>query len=281
MGFKIGIIGLGLMGASLARALKGFRGAEIAGADTDAAVLEKARADGTVSRICGSAAEAVRGADLVILCVYAHHIPVIMRACADDFSPGAVISDICGVKGKLYRELAPLIPERADYVGIHPMAGKERDGFDNAAPDLYRGSGMIICPLPRTRPESVALMRELAEHIGSARIELSPLDKHDEIIAYTSDMMHISAAALCMDFHPDMTLAFTAGAFRDCTRVADINAPAWTELLMSNADNTIPVLDRYIRRLIELRDALSCGDDAALRGLLDLGGGNKRGMMKS
>jgi prephenate dehydrogenase len=250
------------------------------GTDTDAEVLEKARLDGTVSRAYDDAAEAVRGANLVIFCVYARHIPALMRRCADDFSPGVLISDICGVKSRLYDMLAPLIPEGASYVGIHPMAGKERDGFDNADPAIYKGAGMIICPLPRTKPGSVGLIRDLADHIGVTRIVVSPVDKHDEIIAYTSDLMHISAAALCMDFHPDMNLAFTAGAFHDCTRVADINAAAWTELLMANAANTAAALDKYIRRLNEVRGALTGGDEEELTRLLDLGGRNKREMLK-
>jgi prephenate dehydrogenase len=138
---------------------------------------------------------------------------------------------------------------------------------------------MIICPLPRTKPESVALMRDLAAYIGASRAIVSPIEKHDEIIAYTSELMHISAVALCMDFHPDMTLAFTAGAFRDCTRVADINAPAWTELLLSNAANTTAALERYIGRLTELRDAIKGKDADRLTDLLELGGVNKREML--
>ena len=282
MSFRIGIIGLGLMGASLASALKGFRGAEIVGTDTDAAVCAKAVAAGVVTQAYATAPQAVAGADLVVLCVYAHHIPALMAQCREYFKAGAVVSDICGVKSELYAALLPQLPPQIDYVGIHPMAGKERDGFDNADPAIYRGSGFIVCPLPGTQPGSIALVQELALHIGvnSARMAVAPYDKHDAIIAYTSDLMHIAATALCMDYHPDMSSAFTAGAFRDCTRIADINAPAWTELLMSNRDHVGAALDSYIAALVYIRQALAQQDSAGLCALLARGGENKRGMLQ-
>jgi prephenate dehydrogenase len=202
-----------------------------------------------------------------------------------------VVTDICGVKSGLYKKLAAILPDDAndannagqaeyiDYVGIHPMAGKERDGFENADPEIFKGSGMIICPLPSTRPESVELMKELAGPVGATRLCVSPPEKHDEIIAYTSDLMHISAAGLCMDYPEEMTLAFAAGAFRDSTRVADINAEAWTELLLDNHINTIKCLDRYMESLQRLRRCLAEEDAAKLFRLLSLAGDNKREML--
>jgi prephenate dehydrogenase len=279
MGFRVCVVGLGLMGGSLAMALRGFREAEIVGADTDPAARRKALEAGAVQAAYGGAADAAAGAELVVFCVYAHHIPGLLKACGPVLAPGAVLSDICGVKTPLYRELEPLIPEGADYVGVHPMAGRERDGFDNADGALYQNTGFLITPLPRTQPSSVALMEELAAHIGAARVAVSSPAAHDAIIAYTSDLMHIAAAGLCADFHPDMTLAHTAGAFRDCTRIADINAAAWTELLLSNAGNTLRELDRYMNSLTQIRRALAERDEAALYALLGRAGRHKREML--
>jgi len=279
MPFRVSVIGLGLMGGSLAYALKGFHDAEIVGANRSHATREKAVGAGAVARAYADAAEAVKGASLVVFCVYPSQIPELMRACAPHFMPGAVVTDMCGVKTRLYEKLTPLLPEHIDYVGIHPMAGKERDGFDNACPELYRGTGFIITPLPRTRPSSVELMREMAEYIGVARIaEITP-ERHDEIIAYTSDLMHMASAGLCVDFHPDMTLAYTAGAFRDCTRIADINAKAWCELLMANRENALYELDRYMENLSWIREALVHRDQMTLTDLLQRAGDNKREML--
>jgi prephenate dehydrogenase len=266
------------MGASLGYALRGFRGARRLGTDRQAGVCRRAEEAGAVdsASVCP---DDVLGADLVVFCVYAHHIPPLLADRADALRPGAVVTDICGVKSGLYARISALLPTGVDYIGIHPMAGKERDGFENAAPDLYRGAGLIICPLASTKPESVALMREMARHIGVAHLAVAPPDRHDAVIAYTSDLMHIAAAGLCMDYHPEITSAFTAGAYRDSTRVADINADAWTELLLDNRVHTQVWLDRYIENLRRIRAALADGDADALRELLARAGQNKREML--
>lgn len=280
MGFTIGIFGLGMMGASLARALRGFMGARIVGADVREEVCLRAAGSGTVDEAHTDPSRAIRGADLVIFCVYAHHIPALIRENRAAFKPGAVLCDICGVKSGLYAKLEGLLPAHTDYVGVHPMAGKERDGYENADEAIYKDSGFIICPLSSTRPETVKLMRELADYIGANRVCVTAYDKHDEIIAYTSDLMHIAAAALCMDYHPDMAAAFTAGAFRDCTRIADINAGAWAELLTDNRENTRAWLDTYIENLQKIRQTLVEGDEDGLRILLARAGANKREMLR-
>jgi prephenate dehydrogenase len=279
MGYRISVIGLGLMGASLAGALKGFRDASIVGADVQDDVCRKAMSGGVVDEAFTDAGMAIKDADLVVFCVYAGQIPPLAAANFSAFKPGAVVTDICGVKSGLYARLDGLLPENIDYVGIHPMAGKERDGFDNADPAIYKNTGFIICPLPSSRQENVGLMRELAEYIGAARLAVVPPAEHDAIIAYTSDLMHIASAGLCIDYHPDITPAFTAGAFRDCTRVADINAGAWTELLLDNREHTLRRLDGYIDSLRRIRDALKDGDEAGLFSLLERAGTNKREML--
>ena len=279
MSYRICVAGLGLMGGSLAFALKGFRDAEIVGLDSSPAVRAKALEAGAVVFATDEACQAVRGADLVVFCVYPRHIPALLSTCAPYLKPGAVLSDICGVKTGLYETIAPLIPEEVDYVGVHPMAGRERDGFENADPELYQGTGFLITPLPSTQPSAVSLMQELAAHIGASRVEVVAPRQHDAIIAYTSDLMHIAAAGLCMDYHSDMTRTYTAGAFRDCTRIADINAPGWCELLLANRDNTLAALDRYIDNLSRTRDALAHRDETTLSRLLEQAGANKREML--
>ena len=278
-GYKIAIVGLGLMGGSLAFALRGFKDARIVGADTRPDVCGEAKRRGAVDEAYADAAPAMEGADLVIFCVYARHIPAIIESSRDVLRPGAVLADICGVKGGLYKELEGMLPAGTDYIGIHPMAGKERDGFENADPAIFKDTGFIICPLPSTRPQSIELMRELAGHIGATRACVSRADKHDEVIAYTSHLMHLAAAGLCLDYHGDVVPAFTGGAFRDCTRVANVNAEAWAGLLLDNRQNVLERLDIYMECLQKLRLCLAEGDEEGLRALLELAGGNKREML--
>ncbi len=245
--FKIAVIGLGLIGGSFAYALRGFQEAFISGADVDREVLKKALEKGAVDYASDDIADVVKDADLVIFGVYPHHLTEILKKYGGYFKAGAVITDVCGVKTHLYKIIEAYIPDSVDYVGIHPMAGREVDGFDNANGNLFKETGFIIVPLPSTKPESMALMKKMATYIGASRIAVSHPVEHDGIIAYTSDLMHISASGLCMDFHPNMSLAFTAGAYRDCTRIANINPALWTELLLENSENILVHLDQIYR----------------------------------
>lgn len=279
MDFKITVVGLGLMGASLAQALQGFKNARITGVDNNPQVLEIARERQMVHHCTPDIVEGIQDADLVIFCVYAHHIPALLAQCQHHLKPGAVVSDICGVKHTLYQKILPGLPGHIQYIGVHPMAGGERDGIAFARADLYRGSGFLICTTGDTSPASIALAEEMGRHIGAVRMKTVPYQEHDAIIAYTSDLMHISAAALCLHTHPQMDLTFTAGAFRDCTRIADINANAWTELLLDNQAHVLEVLGRYIQDLGSMHTAIQNQDAPALEQLLQQAGDNKREML--
>ena len=279
MAFEICIVGLGLMGASMAQALKDFKSARITGVDTNPDVLEKALKEEMVHAATAEITSGAASADLIVFCVYARHIPALLQSCAGHLKPGVVLTDICGVKQDLYDKILPNLPGNAIYVGIHPMAGRERDGIENATASLYQNSSMLICPTEVSSPASIALMDALARHIGCVRVRHVSCSQHDAIIAYTSDLMHIASAGLCIHFHPDMDQSFTAGAFRDCTRIADINATAWTGLLLENRQNVLTCLGVYIEDLGRIKAAIEGGDATALAELLESAGRNKREML--
>lgn len=276
--FRITIVGLGLIGGSMAKALKGFRNAQIAGVENNPKSAERALADGTVSKIYENAGEAAANSDLILLCVYPHHIIEFMTEHAKQLGKGTIISDVCGTKTHLYRQIEPLIPEGVEYIGIHPMAGKEIDGFENAEASLFQNASLILTPLPESGTEAVSLMEELASYIGS-RYTITSAQLHDDIIAYTSDLMHISATALCMDYHPEMNSFFTAGAFRDCTRIANINPTLWSELLLMNDEYILPHLKTYIAYLQKMETAIAQRDKNGLYELLERARVNKKEML--
>jgi len=279
MKYTVGIVGLGLMGASLALALRGFKDACIMGADLDELVCRRAEHAGVVHKATTDTAQVMEQADLLVFCVYGRHIPGILKTHAKRLKPGSVVSDICGVKMPLYDAIMPLLPEDVVYIGMHPMAGKERDGFENAETKLYRNSGFLITPTEKSTPESIELVRELAGFIGATRLQVVEPAEHDKMIAYTSDLMHVAAVGLCVNPPDEVHPAFTAGAFRDCTRVANINAEAWTELIMDNRHNTADALEQYIADLQAMKKAMQEDDPDALREILQRGGDNKRGML--
>ncbi len=278
--FRITIIGLGLIGGSMAMALQGYRNATITGVDINPKTRDAALKSGAVQFVYEHVEDAVKDADLIIQCVYPHHIIDFMRKHRGGIKHGAIVTDVCGTKTHLYEAIEPLLHETIEYVGIHPMAGKEVDGFKNAESTLFRDTGFLITPLSTTKQETVELMKELGHYIGATKIAVANPQLHDDIIGYTSDLMHISATALCMHFHPDMSGAFTAGAFRDCTRIANINPDLWTELLLTNADKTLPHLKEYIGYLNKMQSAMEQHDDEAMHELLALALKNKLEMLK-
>jgi len=279
MKYTVGVVGLGLMGASLALALRGFRDCTLLGADKDELVCRRAQGAGVVHEATQDIASLFERSDLLIFCVYARHIPAMLREHAGKLKQGAVLSDICGVKEPLYREIMPMLPAQVSYIGLHPMAGKERDGYENAETGLYRNSGFLITPTEKSTPESVDLAKQLAGYIGATRLQIAMPAEHDAIIAYTSDLMHVAAVGLCLHPPAGAEPAYCAGAFRDCTRVANINADAWADLLIDNRHNTADALGQYIADLQAMHDALRGDNHAALRDMLQRGGDNKRSML--
>ncbi len=254
--FKIAIIGLGIIGGSMAYALNGFKGAAIHGCDINPETRRKALKSGTVHRVSEDAKEAIRDADLVILCTYPDMIVNIISENRPYFKQGAVITDVCGVKTELAKNIEKNLPTACQYVGGHPMAGKETHGFDNAAPELFGMCGFIITPSDSSTPDGIELIRKMAQYIGATRIWVASAEEHDSVIAYTSDLMHVSASALCLDYNPKMNRAYTAGAFRDCTRIANINPELWSELFLENRTFLLEELETYIASLERFKTAI-------------------------
>ena len=279
--FKIAIIGLGLMGGSLAYALKGFKDCSVIGYDVDAETMKKAIEKKAVDRIAVSIKDAICEADLTVFCTSPHHILNDIRENAPHFKKGSVITDICGVKEQILALISEIkisggFPEDVEYIGIHPMAGKEVNGFDNADPVIFRKAGFILILPEKYRDSSLELIKDFSLYVGAGRICVNSAVEHDEIIAYTSDLMHIAAAALCVHYPKNMTMAHTAGAFRDCTRIANIKADLWTDLLTENSTNILPHLDLYINSLVDFRNALAENNQEFIYSFLDTACKNKK-----
>ena len=198
---RIAIIGLGLIGGSMAMALKGFEDYEIVGVDRDPATLEFARTHGVADYLSTDAGQAVSTADVVYLCLHPRGIVDFLSTYRACFRPGALVTDVCGIKTAIV-DAATVLPDEVDFIGSHPMAGKETSGIFHADGALFRGAHYIITPRPQSRPEHVDLLHRIADHIGCRDVVNTTTAKHDAIIAYTSQVMHIMAVAVCDD--PDL-----------------------------------------------------------------------------
>lgn len=249
---KIGIRGLGLIGGSFEKAF--------------------AEAGHDVLNLKDASPEAIRSCSLVVVCLPPLMVAPWIKEHAEDFADGALVTDAAGVKSAVCGALAELA-EKSEwtYVGGHPMAGKERSGYANATASLFNGASMIFTPYPFSPAEAVERLKAVFAEIGFARFVVTDPVRHDEMIAYTSQLAHVVSSAYVQDPLSQTHLGFSAGSYQDMTRVATVDPEIWTDLFLSNPQSLDAVLTRLIDRLIGYRDAIRSGDASALRELLAKG----------
>ncbi|MDR0405678.1 MAG: prephenate dehydrogenase [Clostridiales bacterium] len=257
------IVGLGLIGGSVARSLKP-RVKTLYAVDQDASVLNFAAEQGVID---AATENPIPLSDVVILCVYPSAAEAFLRDNAENFKDGAVVTDVVGVKAPLARLYNRLKPRFA-YIGGHPMAGRETSGFLNASDDLFSGASFIITAPNDAEERHIALVEEIAAAIGCGRVLRATVEEHDQIIAYTSQLPHVIAAAMCDTPMFVKHKHFTGGSFEDVTRVAKINETLWTELFLANGEYLVGEIDRFTHSVGMLRDAVARRDGEALRQFL-------------
>ena len=185
--------------------------------------------------------------------------------------------DVCGVKTAVM-EAAEALPETVDFIGCHPMAGTEFSGVEHAFAEMFRDSHFLIVPRENSRPEHVALLERLARHIGCKDVCPTTAQAHDALIAYTSQMMHVIAVAVCDDPELFDCRGYEGSSFRGCTRVAALDVGLWTQLFSLNRPALLTALDRLLGNLQAYRDVLAAGDAAALAEKLSRSAARKRQM---
>jgi prephenate dehydrogenase len=229
----VAILGPGLIGGSLALALAERSLAKklyIYARSPHA--LDAIRLAGVDAVLTGNPSEAVREADVVILCVPIEAMPELVKECRDALKPTALVTDVGSVKGSVDREIAPLLAGRAQWIGSHPMAGSEQNGFMAARADLFENAAVIVTPTATTAPETQQRAEEFWSALGGRVFALSPT-QHDLSIGEISHMPHFIAAMFFADARPE-SLALAGGGFRDTTRIASGSPQLWTEILWAN-----------------------------------------------
>ena len=264
-----GVIGLGLMGGSLCKALRA-QGHRVLGWDTDEHVRKYAALTGTID---GELADGeVSGCDYLFLAVCPGAAVKTLRRLAPAVRKDAVVCDICGVKRSVCEPCFRIAEEYGfTFVGGHPMAGKQFSGIKYADGDLFQGATMILVPKEHEDLFAVSRLSSLLRGAGFSRMTVTTAEKHDEMIAFTSQLAHVVSNAYIKSPTAAEHLAFSAGSYRDLTRVAKLNETMWTELFLDNADHLGFELDCIIRSLQEYRDALAAGDAETLCRLLKEG----------
>jgi prephenate dehydrogenase len=256
-----GFVGLGLMGGALAIALKKEKiigeGQHIFAYDIDSSVLKQAEEYGVIDKGFDNPVSMLQQCDVVFICLNPKAEIAFMEKHMNDFLPRTLITDISGVKQKTLEKIEAILRSDVDFIPGHPMAGREKGGFAEAAKCNFRGKNYILTPLKRNSPENLAFLKELIRRIGFTQItETTPAD-HDKKIAFTSQLCHVIAAAL-IDCESDQKITrFGGGSFEDLTRIAMLNAPMWTELFLDNRDELNACINRFSSSLNKLQKMIN------------------------
>ncbi|MDR0991980.1 MAG: prephenate dehydrogenase [Ruminococcus sp.] len=260
---KICIVGLGLIGGSLAKAAKKYTEHRIIGIDTDKDVAALAISQGAVDEI----ADSPEAADLTFVCLYPEQTIRFINSAV--FKKNSTVADVCGVKRYIIDHTEDNLAKRGvRFVGTHPMAGREFSGFEYSSETLWRGASFIIAETENSDIRSVNLLSDFATSIGFERVVKTTPEDHDRVIAYTSQLAHIVSSAYIKSPSQSEQAGFSAGSYKDLTRVAKLNADMWTPLFLSNKNALTYEIGEIIAHLEEYKKAIKNGETDKLHQLL-------------
>jgi len=267
---RAAIIGVGLMGASLARAIrKNSLARAIAGCGRSRDNLDYALGKGYVDSITHDPVEAVMDADLVVLATPVDTLEAIAASIAGNLKPGALVLDVGSIKGALVARIQSVMPDGVEFVGCHPIAGSESAGAAASVDGLFVGTECLITPTGTNTDKAVNRARELWEAIGS-RVRLMDAMEHDELLGLVSHFPHMAAYAMinAIEERSEGAIALSGAGLKDTTRIAMSPASLWREIGMMNRKNIIPVLDGFISEINKIRNCLEQDDARGLEMLL-------------
>jgi cyclohexadieny/prephenate dehydrogenase len=267
---RLALIGLGLIGGSIAWASRrGGLASEIVGYARSATTRDRARELGFCDRVEDSAAAAVAGADLVIVCTPVGVCGAVAAKISPHLADGAIVSDVGSTKASVIASMAPELPERVHFVPAHPLAGTEHSGPDSGFAELFDDRWCVLTPMDGTDPEALARLDVFWQGLGSCTQVMTP-EHHDLVLAVTSHVPHAIAYTMC-GVADDMrrvthheVVQFSAAGFRDFTRIAASDPTMWRDVFLNNRDATIEILGRFVEELMSLQRSIRTGDGDAL-----------------
>jgi cyclohexadieny/prephenate dehydrogenase len=284
---RLCIIGAGLIGGSLARrAHEGHAiAAEVVVSARTGATLERVRALGFADRVVEDPAEAVRGADLVVLCIPVGAYAEVMRAIAPNLASGAILTDAGSTKGSVLRDLLPLLPKGVHLIPGHPMAGTEHSGPDAGFASLFEGRYCILTPPPGADPAAIAAVREFWRRCG-AMVETMDAQTHDKVVAIVSHLPHLIAFTICgtaddlSEETRESVLKFAASGFRDFTRIAASDVSMWRDVFLNNREAVLEMLARFTEDAQAFGRAIRRGEEEFIVDRIQRGRKIRRGLIE-
>ena len=264
---KVVVAGLGLMGGSMAMAIRKYTNCEVYGWNRTRSVAEKAAADGTLHGIADEAV--IADADLMIISLYPQSTVDFLLEHMPRMKKGCIIVDLVGIKRFLQENLEQAaVDAGVHFIGGHPMAGKEFSGYAFASPELFQDASMILVPNASSPLWAVDEMDSFFMQLGFGRVVRCSAEQHDHMIAFTSQLAHVVSSAYIKSPEALRHNGYSAGSYKDLTRVAKLNEHMWTELFLRNAEPLVQEIDEIIRHLTDYRDAIAGGEEERLCTLL-------------
>jgi cyclohexadieny/prephenate dehydrogenase len=284
---RVALIGLGLIGSSLSHAIRRGRMARsIAGNARSQKTRDTALRLGLVDTVHATAAEAAQGADLVMLCAPVGVCGALARAMAPALEADAIVTDVGSVKGAIVRDVGPSLPQKVHFVPGHPIAGTEHSGPEAGFAELFDGRWCVLTPPPGTDAGAVAKLKAFWESCGS-HVEIMDAEHHDLVLAITSHVPHLIAynivnTARHLERVTDTeVIKFSAGGFRDFTRIAASDPVMWRDVFLNNKEAVLEMLGRFSEDLTALQRAIRFGDGDTLYRLFVEARATRRGIIEA
>lgn len=263
----VGVVGLGLIGGSIAKAIKYNTDNKVIGFDIDENVVLKARLLGAIDEEMTE--QKISECDIIITGLYPEATKKYITDNARKFKKGAIVLDTCGVKEYVCEDMYRVARENGfTFIGMHPMAGLHLSGFEHSKVTMFSNASMLLVPSADTGINELEIVRKLFSAIGFTNIQNTTPEEHDRIIAFTSQLAHVVSNAYVKSPSAKLHKGFSAGSYKDLTRVAKLNEVMWTELFLENRENLIFEIDTIIENLTEYSKALKEDNAQELEKLL-------------
>ena len=265
----LGIVGMGLIGGSLAKAYAA-EGHTVYAFDRDEAILGFSQLSGAAKGVLNE--KTLGQCDAIFIAINPGDTVEYLKNAAAFISKHTIVFDCCGVKRNVCEQCFLIAKQHGfTFVGGHPMAGSHNAGFKNSRPNLFRGAYMILVPPVYDNPELLGRIEDLLKPVGFGHLTVTTAEKHDQLIAFSSQMAHVVSNAYIKSPSARGHKGFSAGSYKDLTRVARLNADMWSELCIDNNDFLVKELDGFIKELTNYKDALTAKDQKKLKELLEEG----------
>ena len=264
---KIAIVGLGIIGGSYAKAIKEYTNHYVIGIDTNAEVLDNALNIGAIDEI-GTGRDLAK-VDMIILCIYPHLAVEFVEQNGKYIKPDTIVTDTSGIKRHICTQMLQLSKKyNFTFIGSHPMAGKEKSGFAVSEASLFKRASLIVVPCDAPKGK-IEVLTTLANDIGFGGVKFCNAEQHDTMVAFTSQLPHILACSYVLSPQCPNHKGFSAGSYRDVSRVANINAELWSELFLQNKEPLLSEINILIDNINKLKTSIQNEDTQTLYDLLD------------